>query len=691
MKSHPLGQNKKAKPPHSAPSITDSALPAKRVFLWMALLAAALYANTLGHDFTVDDATLITNNTLTQQGLKAVPEIFVKPYRIGFHDRDEGLYRPIPVAVLATIYHWAGNHPLPYHVLNVVLYAVCIFLMGSLLHRLFQEQSPFLAPVATLLFLAHPIHTEVVANVKSMDEILAFIGVVLALSSSIRFIRSTRAVWLFALVGSLLLAFFSKESALAAWLLLPLTWYFFFMPLRHHWFGLFTTLVVSTVVYFAFRIYALGSLINFSDIEPINNSLAAAPDLLTRIATAIFIQGKYLRLLSVPYPLSFDYSYQTIPLMTFAHPAVWLTIFILAAMAFVALRGLRSKSIIAYGIWIYGVSLAPVSNLFLLIESTMAERFLFMPSLGFCIAVPAFLFSLDKHRGPAMFMRVLWLPSSWFLRVIMILLMVVYSMLTLQRNTHWRDNFTLLQRDVKTCPNSARIRYALGSTYVLEKAMKESQTEVRQQYLRKGIIELETGLRILPYYGDAWMHLGIAYAELKNYSKAAAAYHKALQHVRKPSAAQWVYAGIAFGYSGAYDSAFFAFRQALALNDTAFDAYNNMGLFYLHAGQLDSSIRCLQKAIQLRPANDKAYYNLGNTYATGGHYALAIEYYEAALQRDARNVDALINKGNCLALLQQYDMAIQSYEQALQLDPSNAKARHNLEIARRSVGDTVRR
>ncbi len=690
MKGYSSGQHKAiSKLP--TPSTMDSVLPSKKLYLCMALLAAALYANTLGHEFTVDDATLITNNTLTQQGLKAVPEIFVKPYRIGFHDRQEGLYRPIPVAVLASVYNWAGNNPLPYHLLIVLLYAVCIFLLGSLLHRLFRERSPVLAPVATLLFLAHPIHTEVVANVKSIDEILAFIGVVLAISSSIRFIHATRVVWLIALQGSLLLAFFSKESALAAWLLLPLTWYFFFTPNRHHWIALLSTLVVSTAVYFAFRIYALGSLINFAAIEPINNSLAAAPDLPTRIATAIFIQSKYLRLLSVPHPLSFDYSYQTIPLMTFAQPAVWLTIFVLAAIGFVAIRGLQRKSVIAYGIWFYAMALAPVSNLFLLIESTMAERFLFMPSLGFCIVVPALLFSLDRHKRPSLFLHVLRLPTSLPLRAVIILLIAVYSVLTLQRNTHWRDNFTLLQHDVKTCPNSARIRYALGSTYVLEKAMTEPQPEVRQQYLQKGITELETGLRILPYYGDAWMHLGFAYAELKDYSKAAAAYHKALRHVRKPSAAQWVHAGIAFGYSGAYDSAFFAFRQALALNDTAFDAYNNLGLFYLHADKLDSSIHCLEKAIRLRPANDKPYYNLGNTYATGGHYALAIEYYDAALQREARNVDALINKGNCHALLQQYDMAIQCYEQALQLDPSNEKARHNLALARRSMGESVRR
>ncbi|HUM46503.1 MAG TPA: DUF1736 domain-containing protein, partial [Chitinophagales bacterium] len=352
------------------------------------LLAFLLYANTLNHEYVLDDETAIVKNAFTQEGVSALPKIFSSSYRAGFDERKEGLYRPLSVALFAIEWEVAPGNPHLGHWINVLLYVLTAMILFITLSLFFANKNLLLPFVTTLLFVAHPIHTEVVANIKSSDEILCFLFSIISLWAVIKYARENRTLYLFISGITIFAGMLSKETAVTMVAVAPLTVYFFSNAGTKKLLIAAVPFIAAFVLYMAIRISVLKGMTGFEEIQIINNSLVAAGDDTTsRVATAIFILGRYLWLLIFPTPLCFDYSYNTIPLTSFGDPKTLLSLVTILALTIIAVRGWKSKSPVAWGLIFMGATLLLVSNLFFLIEATLAERFLYMPSLGFCSAI----------------------------------------------------------------------------------------------------------------------------------------------------------------------------------------------------------------------------------------------------------------------------------------------------------------
>jgi hypothetical protein len=115
----------------------------------------------------------------------------------------------------------------------------------------------------------------------------------------------------------------------------------------------------------------------------LNNTLNAAPDNSSKYATIFYVLLRYIVLLIFPHPLSCDYNFAQIKIQTLSDPAAMIGVIVYFGLGIYALIKFRKKSIVAFGILFYLITLAPVSNLFFLGGSTMAERFMYIPSLGF--------------------------------------------------------------------------------------------------------------------------------------------------------------------------------------------------------------------------------------------------------------------------------------------------------------------
>src|SRR6185369_15456580 len=139
------------------------------------------YIQTAGYSFALDDYSAILENSVTKDGIHAIPTIFKTSYRFGYPLQGDELYRPLSKSVFAIFWSLAPNNPLPLHLLNIVLYAATGFLLFTTLCR-FLPQNIYIAFFSSILFIAHPIHSEVVANIKSLDEILAFFFFVCSLN-----------------------------------------------------------------------------------------------------------------------------------------------------------------------------------------------------------------------------------------------------------------------------------------------------------------------------------------------------------------------------------------------------------------------------------------------------------------------------------------------------------------------------
>ena len=659
--------------------------------LLCAVFAFILYANSFGHGFVGDDDTVIAKNKITTQGIKAFPEIMVSPYRKGFWERKESLYRPMSILLFATEWQLSPRNPMLFHIVNVLLFALTVFVMMKTLALLLPDiRGVLIAFIATLLYAAHPVHTEVVDNVKSGDEILCLLFSLLSLYFLFRYLKESRFLMMVFSLLCFLFSLLSKENAITMLAVFPLAIYFFSgTPVKKI---ITSTLMFAGVlaIYFAMRIHALGGISNFTEILLINNSIVETSDSTIRFATAVFILGKYLLLNVFPHPLTWDYSYRVIPLHKIADPGFVLSFIAYAGLIVFAIAGLRKKNPVAFGIWFYLISIALVSNIFILIESTLAERFLFTPSLGICFALACIVVQLISKSIPHSYKSIQeFIGSNKKVMTPVFIVIILFSVKTFARNTDWKDNYTLLSHDVKSSPESARIRYAYGSALLFEKALPEKDEEVKKTYLQKSISELEKGISILNTYADAMYHLMMAYRETGEYQKAVYNWERAYAMKKSTREEYFVSAAISYGSLKEYDKAIAVLRDAAEKFPTK-NIYGNMGLYLMESNQNDSAIFYLEKSIQLDSAYYNGWFNLGNAWAKKQDYPKAIEAFNKAVELNPLNEDGWNNLANSYAAMHDFKNALKYFLKVEQLNPGNAKAINNLAVTYYFLGDSAK-
>lgn len=188
--------------------------------LMLFLFACVLYGNTIGNDYNMDDELVTRNHHLTSKGLQAIPEIFTSPY---YKDQAGYAYeyRPVVLASFAIEHSLFGQHAWVSHLVNLLLYGITIVLLYLLLGELFSHYPVVLPLSATLLFAAHPLHTEAVASIKNRDELLAMLLALISWLLAIQFVHQ-RYWWQLLLAALFLIAsLLSKLSTLALAFLIP--------------------------------------------------------------------------------------------------------------------------------------------------------------------------------------------------------------------------------------------------------------------------------------------------------------------------------------------------------------------------------------------------------------------------------------------------------------------------------------
>jgi len=182
-----------------------------------------VYSHTLFHDFVFDDDIVLVKNQHVINGTEGIAKIWSTNYLNGYQQFNDALYRPLSPTVFNMVHSIAGLNPHAFHLVNILVYALLVFIVYKLFNQLFPRKEKYVF-WGVLLFAVHPIHTEVVANIKSLDELLALL---LGASASyyILLYKSGKntLVQVFILY---VLALFSKESAISFLLIIPLFYYF---------------------------------------------------------------------------------------------------------------------------------------------------------------------------------------------------------------------------------------------------------------------------------------------------------------------------------------------------------------------------------------------------------------------------------------------------------------------------------
>ncbi|MEO6537265.1 MAG: hypothetical protein ABIT07_05550, partial [Ferruginibacter sp.] len=211
----------------STSQIKQDPLNFKKVRLVMAITLAAfafvLYAQTIGFDYTLDDRASISENRIVKQGLQGIPTLFTTDYWYGYSEKLRGTqYRPVSLVMFAIEWQMFPQNAGVSHFINVLLYALTGLFLFFLLSKLFSAQNLLLPFLCTILFIGHPIHTEVVSNIKSRDEIMCLLFSIAAMLSSFKYYSGKNLLWLILTGVFFFLSILSKETGIAFLLVIPL-------------------------------------------------------------------------------------------------------------------------------------------------------------------------------------------------------------------------------------------------------------------------------------------------------------------------------------------------------------------------------------------------------------------------------------------------------------------------------------
>jgi tetratricopeptide (TPR) repeat protein len=617
--------------PHGKTSSGSSLMP---WLLLVFIVSILLYSGTLGHGYVLDDNGVIEDNLVVKQGIKGIPLILQTPYRYGVSMLEDNLYRPLSLVMFAIEWQIAPGNPMIGHLVNVLLNAITCVLLLIVLIDLFPRLNPVYPLFASLLWMVHPVHAEVVANIKSRDEMLSLFFLLLAVKWFINYMKTNRFWIIIASLAAYFLALMSKEGVITFLLIMPLIgWYLNKEPklsdLKQS-----LLFLIPAAFFLLIRHLVLNAWASPASNTLLDNLLLAAPDIQSRFATAIMLLGKYLLLLIFPLQLVSDYSYNQIPIIGWINPWVLLSLAVYSVALWYGLSRLKTRSFLVFGILLFLVTMSIYSNLFVLIGSSFAERFLYVPSIGFAMVLAALILDLFKVKDSEQnFLSFpVLIKTMKFPLIFLLVIMALSSIRTVSRSADWKDEFTLFSKDVKKSPNSAHMRLYWGNA-LRDKAKVEKDADAFSEGMKRAIVEFEAAIAIYPDYPDAWQQLGLAYYRLGEADRSLECYNKAIS-LNPQEATTYANIGAIFFQRGDYSKAIELYRKSLQLDPNYPDAYLNLGSSFGMTGEFKKAAENFHKCLELEPGNAKACYFLGITYRSLNNESESRLYLEKAARLD---------------------------------------------------------
>jgi hypothetical protein len=484
-----------------------------------------------------------------------------------------------------------------------------------------------------LIFIFHPIHSEAVANIKGRDEILALILCLGVLYFSLRAASSKKNYWLIMSAGVFLLALLAKENAVTYLVVVGLCLWFFTESSLKRILVILIPLVSAVVVYIGIRYSVLGYfLYSGKEVTGLMNNPFLEAAVSEKYATIFYTLGLYVKLLFFPYRLTHDYYPYHIALVGWSDPRAWGSLLLCVLLAGYALLNFKKKSTIAFGILYFVITLSVVSNLAVPIGTFMNERFMFMPSVGFCIVLGFWL----SRKVPALLKKDIRLGRSL---VIFLLLVIIigYGVRTVTRVPAWKDTMSLNRAGVKVSAGSGRANCFMG--YALyDKAFTSKESHDRQVELFK---EAE-------YYIDRALSIYPAYINALN-----------------------IKAGILGGYFQ-YDG----------------EMDKLLGGFYeiIRAGHVPFVFECLEYLNRRGQDVDKLmdfYHRAGFELVASGqkNYPLALRYLDYGYRLDPNNVQILLDFTKVYYIQKDYRKALEVARLGLSIEPGHVELGRYFKLA----------
>jgi tetratricopeptide (TPR) repeat protein len=594
------------------------------------LLCFLVYGNSIKNGYSLDDHLVNDINPLTQKGFSGFKEIFTS---YSFEEKEKGYnyeYRPILILSFAIEYKLLGTNPHTSHFISILLFAVFSFLLFYFLKIAFPDTSPLILFLAIILFIAHPIHTEVVDNIKSRDELLSGIFGISMLIHFQRFLQTKKWMKLVFVFLFFFLGFFTKDSFIVYAGIIPFMFlmrsleegkspFRFFIPVL--------AIILSVIVYRAIK-YTL-----VPPHEVINRATAYYENPLyftgffPRIPAGFSLSLFYIKLLIWPVGLSYYYGYDQIPITGWGSVLTYAGLLVYAFLIYVIYKTIRKEKLLAFGLIILLVSLFAASGILKLIPGIIGERFMFFGSAGFCIVV---ILLLQK-----LFDRMKWLEKNGnYLKIklpailILCLLFITPGAMAFTRNKAWENEYTLIVTDVKHVENSAK-----AHDMVVYQKLRRLRLHPNSPESTELLIDAEKHalrcVEIYPEYSNYLSNLGTVYFIEKRYPESEKYYLKGLE---KDSTDASVMFNLATIYEAEKqpDKANLYYEKALSINPDLYNLVPFYKQFVVKNNREVEGIVFITKILSTFPQDYNLDLLLVDLYNDQHDYNSALHYLEQA-------------------------------------------------------------
>ncbi len=608
-------------------------------------LCFALYGNSIPNGYSLDDEFVLHGDTTVQKGIEGIPALFKSRY--AWDQKGTYGYRPVVKTTFAVEYKFFGVSPHAGHAINICIYALLIISFFYFFRKiLYAHASDYFLLLVTGIFLAHPLHTEVVDSLKNRDTMLSFLFGLLGVYALVKCFEpgSKRIMQVVLIIAACIffnLGYLAKPDAVLYNVIAILVLYFFIAkPLKP--IGIFY--VCISIAVFAERkiVHTILPSSNYHRTFLFFENPLLGTHWYQHFQLGFASLWFYMHKLIFPKDLVSYYGYNEFnpfPKWTDADVLAGLVVagiivWVLYKMAIVFFKNDKKMNIWLFSFLLFVVPLAAFVNVFKVGPGLVAERFMFIPSIGFALMASLLLYKLFKVplKGELSWSKYKNIFIASFV------IFVVYSFRVIERNPDWKTHLSVYEHDAKEAPHSAKLQSLLAAAYVDEiKNNKNLSPDEKGDLYRKAEKAFLASIDIYPNYATSLNNVGmIEYIYYKNPGAA-------LDYFNKAIACDSNYTEALFNAASSYRElknypmAEEYFLKTLDVNPAYDMGYTYLTKLYTSEGKYAEALKLNENAIKKGHGSDGVYINIGKIYMENGDTGKAITYFDTALTYFSKN------------------------------------------------------
>jgi tetratricopeptide (TPR) repeat protein len=626
----------------------------------LAALAILPYLNTLHNFFVYDDVTQVVNNPYLQS-FHHLKEIFTTPvWSFLGGDYTRNYYRPLMSFGYLLCYQFVGPIPWVFHLANLLLNLLVVLLLFFVTWRMFNDR--LLAFLAAALFAVHPIHSESVAWIAAVTDLQLTLFYLLAFwfFLGLSKLRGPRLV-----LGHLLMA---ASFALALLAKEPAITFVFLATLFEHScrddrketsiqikLSRYGPLWLLALAYLVFRIHFVGGMAGRSQFPTMGPDVA--------FFSGLQLAGQYVWKLLWPATLCAFYTFHmsTSP----ADPRVIAGALALLGLALLVVFFWSRTRLVSFGLLFFFLNVVPVLYAPWMAANIFTERYLYLPSVGFCWALGwagANLWKAATNYKAGSAAPRFWGPRLW--RVLLVVFTAFITVLCtfriMRRNRDWHDNETFYKATLALQPDAYIMRLNLAGIYLDRDDLQNAERE------------LLAADKLAPDYPMILNNLALLNMKRKRYDEALGYLIRSL--LSNPKQPQpHLYLAQLYDQTGRTDYAEKEYLTATKLAPLSSRAHVGLGDFYFDHGRLPEAEKQYQESLRAA-RTQRGYWGLGLVCWRDGRHAEAEQAFQKAVALEPYSAQAHILLGLLYTDTKRNREALGELQTGLKFDPTNPQA-----------------